>query len=107
MVERTLPKPDTRVRFPSAARINHKPLASVRGFHVPNFSPESLPGAALAPRPLVIRTLQPVSRSITMSLWIQRISGFPGGVQNNVFAVQWRFSWCSVGLKASEVAWEW
>ena len=63
MVERTLPKPDTRVRFPSAARINHKPLASVRGFRVPNLRRESLPGADLVPRPLGIRILQPVSRS--------------------------------------------
>ena len=104
MVERTLPKPDTRVRVPSAAL---KSSGIYQGVFIFPDGRESLPGADLVPRSLGIRALQPVSRSITMSLWIQRISGFPGGVQDGVFAVQWRFSWCSVGLEASEVAWEW
>ena len=59
MVERTLPKPDTRVRFPSAAP---KAPDFVAGLF-PRLKRESLPGGNTFPRALGISTLQPVSRS--------------------------------------------
>lgn len=59
MVERTLPKPDTRVRFPSAAP---KAPDFVAGLF-PRLKRESLPGGNTFPRALGISAFQPVSRS--------------------------------------------
>ena len=62
MVERTLPKPDTRVRFPSAAP---KAPDFVAGLF-PRLKRESLPGGNTFPRALGISAFQPVSRSTSL-----------------------------------------
>lgn len=59
MVERTLPKPDTRVRFPSAAPQAPDFVAGL----FPRLKRESLPGGNTFPRALGISAFQPVSRS--------------------------------------------
>ncbi len=62
MVERTLPKPDTRVRFPSAAPQAPDFVAGL----FPRLKRESLPGGNTFPRALGISAFQPVSRSTSL-----------------------------------------
>ena len=62
MVERTLPKPDTRVRFPSAAPQAPDFVAGL----FPRLKRESLPGGNTFPRALEISAFQPVSRSTSL-----------------------------------------